>query len=76
VHYWITLFAPAGTPRQVVDLLNAEVRRITKSPDYRTLLERQGLAPSDLTASEISDRVRKDLAYWQATVKPLGIRAD
>ena len=76
VHYWITVFAPAGTPRAVVETLNAEIRRITKSPEYRPLLERQGLVPSDLTPAEIGERVRKDLAYWQATVKPLGIRPD
>ena len=51
-------------------------RRITKSPEYRPLLERQGLVPSDLTPAEIGERVRKDLAYWQATVKPLGIKPD
>jgi tripartite-type tricarboxylate transporter receptor subunit TctC len=75
-HYWITVFAPGGTPRTVVDTLNAEIRRIAKSPEYRPLIERQGLVPSDLTPAELGERVRKDLAYWQATVKPLGIRAD
>jgi tripartite-type tricarboxylate transporter receptor subunit TctC len=76
VHYWITAFAPGGTPKPVVDSLNAEIRRITRSPEYRPLLERQGLAPSDLTPDEVNERVRKDLGYWRATVKPLGIRAD
>lgn len=75
-HYWITVFAPGATPKGVVDNLNAEIRRIARSPEYRTLLEKQGLAPSDLTPQEVNDRVRKDLAYWLATVKPLGIRAD
>lgn len=75
-HYWITVFAPGGTPKAVVDTLNAEIRRIAKSPEYRPLLDRQGLVPSDLTPAEIGERVRKDLAYWQSTVRPLGIRAD
>ena len=75
-HYWITLFAPAGTPKPVVDTLNGEVRRIAMSPDYRALLEKQGLVPSDLAPPQVNERVRKDLAYWLATVKPLGIRAD
>ena len=76
VHYWISVFAPGGTPRPVIDSLNTEIRRIAKSPEYRPLLERQGLAPSDLSPTELGDRVRKDLAYWQSTVKPLGIKAD
>ncbi len=75
-HYWVTVFAPGGTPKAVVDTLNTEIRRIAKSPEYRPLVERQGLVPSDLSPAELGERVRKDLAYWQATVKPLGILAD
>jgi len=74
--YWITTFAPRGTPKAIVDSLNAEIRRIAKTADYKTLLERQGLTPSELTPDEIDARVKKDLAYWQSTIKPLGIRAD
>ena len=75
-HYWISVFAPGGTPRANVETLNVEIRRIAKSPEYRALLEKQGLAPSDLTPAEVNERVRKDLAYWLATIRPLGIRAD
>jgi tripartite-type tricarboxylate transporter receptor subunit TctC len=75
-HYWISVFAPGGTPAPVVEALNTEIRRITKSAEYRPLIERQGLVPSDLTAGELGERVRKDLAYWHSTVKPLGIKAD
>ena len=60
----------------MVESLNAEIRRIARSPEYRSLLEKQGLTPSDLTPQEVNDRVRKDLAYWLGIVKPLGIRAD
>ncbi len=31
---------------------------------------------ADLTPNELGERVRKDMAYWQAAVKPLGIKAD
>ena len=60
----------------MVENLNAEIRRVARSPDSRSLLEKQGLTPSDLTPQEVNDRVRRDLAYWLAAVKPLGIRAD
>ncbi len=76
VHYWISVFAPAGTPRAVVETLNTEIRRVTASADYRPLLERQGLVASALSPAELGERVRKDLAYWRGVVKPLGIRAD
>ena len=64
-----------GTPKVVVENLNAEIRRVARSPDSRSLLEKQGLTPSDLTPQEVNDRARRDLAYWLAAVKPLGIRA-
>jgi tripartite-type tricarboxylate transporter receptor subunit TctC len=75
-HYWITVFAPGGTQKAIVDSLNSEIRRIATSAEYRSLLEKQGLVPSSLAPQEVNERVRRDLAYWLATVKPLGIRAD
>lgn len=74
--YWMTIFAPAGTPRAIVDTLAAEIRRITKTPQYRRILQIQGLVPSDLTPDELTMRVRNDLAYWTKTIKLLGIKAD
>ena len=67
VHYWIMVFAPGGTPKTVVDTLNVEIRRIAQSPEYRPLVERQGLVPSDLTPAETGERVRKDLIGWVET---------
>lgn len=76
VHYWISVFVPVGTPRPIVEVLNAEIRRAMNSAEFKPLLTRQGLAPSELTPDELGVRVRKDLAYWQSTVKRLDIRAD
>jgi tripartite-type tricarboxylate transporter receptor subunit TctC len=76
VPYWITIFAPAGTPRAIVDTLGTEIRRITKTPEYRPVLQAQGLVPSDLTPDELGERVKHDLAYWMKTAKPLGIKVD
>lgn len=74
--YWITVFTTAGAPRTMVEALASEIRRITRTPEYTTLLTRQGMVPSDLTPDELSERMKRDLAYWTATVKPLGIKAD
>lgn len=76
VHYWISCFVPARTPRSIVEALHTEVQRIAKSSEYKSLLERLGLIPSELTPDEVGERIRKDLAYWKAKVKPLGIKAD
>jgi len=74
--YWITVFAPAGTPRPVIESLGSEIRRITASPEYKPLLDRQGLTPSELSAAALTERVKRDYDYWQGAVKPLGIKAE
>lgn len=74
--YWITVFTTAGTPRAVVDGLGAEIRRITRTPEFTTLLSRQGMVPSELTPDELVERVKRDLASWTGIVQSLGIKAD
>jgi tripartite-type tricarboxylate transporter receptor subunit TctC len=76
VPYWITIFAPAGTPPAIIDTLSVGIRGITKTPEYRQVLHAQGLVPSDLTPDHLTERVARDHAYWMKTVKPLGIRVD
>ena len=67
---------PAGTPKAIFEVLSAEIRRIAKLPEYRSLLEQQGLIPSELTPVEVGERIKKDLGYWRANVKRLGIKVD
>lgn len=74
--YWIATYVPAGTPRAVVDNLATQIRRITQTEAYKTPLTRQGLAPSGQTPDEIAQRVQREHAYWQDTIRKLGIKAD
>jgi tripartite-type tricarboxylate transporter receptor subunit TctC len=76
VPYWITIFAPKGTPKAVIDTLSVEIRRAADTPAYRQVLSQQGLLPSDLGPEELGKRVVHDFNYWKGTVKPLGIRVD
>ncbi len=52
------------------------IRRITASPEYKPLLDRQGLTPSELSPAALTERVKRDYDYWQGAVKPLGIKAE
>lgn len=74
--YWIGSFLPAGTPRELVNRLAAEVRAVTASPEYAPLLARQGLAPQAQTPDEIAPRIKREAEYWAKTVRELGIRSD
>lgn len=76
VPYWVTLFAPKGTPREVIDRLSVEVRKVMGTPELKQVIEQQGLVYSNLGPDELTRRVASDFSHWQKAVKPLGIRVD
>ena len=76
VHWFVVAVAPAGTPKAIVDRLNAEIRAITASAEFKPLLDRQGLVPGTLTPAELGERIRRDYAYWGGVVKQLNIKPD
>jgi tripartite-type tricarboxylate transporter receptor subunit TctC len=75
VNSWGGLFAPAGTPRDVVDRLNREVNRIQLSPDVRAHLAYAGAEIPIMTPDEFAAFVKKDRPKWIAIVKEAGIEA-
>lgn len=73
---WFALFAPAGTPRPVVDKLNAEVARILKSPDVAKKLAEGGLEPGPGTPEALAAYQKAEIAKWAKVVKDSGARAE
>ncbi len=73
---WIGFFAPAGTPREVVLKLNAEVVRIMQAPDIQKRLVSEGAKFSPWTPDQFAGFVKAELAKWAKVVKEAGIRAD
>ncbi len=74
---WFGYFAPAGTPREVVDRLNAEIARAMAAPDVRERLAPGGL--SDLpggTPEAFGEFVRSEIAKWSRVVKESGATID
>jgi tripartite-type tricarboxylate transporter receptor subunit TctC len=59
--FWIGLFAPAGTPRTVIDRLNAEARRALESPEVRERLQGLGTDPSPTTSQELERIIRWEI---------------
>jgi tripartite-type tricarboxylate transporter receptor subunit TctC len=74
---WFALFAPAGTPRSVIDKIAADVGRVlsTKEFDDRFVtgvgLEMLNQGPDQLAATVVADR-----AKYQAYVKSVGVKLD
>jgi tripartite-type tricarboxylate transporter receptor subunit TctC len=72
VEGWTALLAPAGTPRAVVDRLNAEVNALLNDADFKARANAQSLdlyPPS--TSAQFADFMAKETARWGAVVKPL-----
>jgi tripartite-type tricarboxylate transporter receptor subunit TctC len=76
VETWYAMFAPAGTPAEIVARLNREMNDYLKEADVRGVLEKQGLVPEGGTPEALGARVKNELARWTRVVKAAGIKAD
>jgi len=72
---WIGLFAPAGTPSQVVQLLNAEVVKVMNTAEMRKRVETEGATFSPMSAEQFADFVRKEVIEWRKIIRAAGITA-
>ncbi len=73
---WFAVFAPAGTPRDVVSKVNAEMQRVFKLPEVADKLKGLGLEPWISTPEELSTYQAKEIVKWAKVVKDSGAKAD
>jgi len=73
---WLGLMAPAGTPRPVLDKLNAAVRRVIDAPDVKAAWEKQGAFPMGMSIDDFDRFLRAEIVKWAKAVKASGARAD
>ena len=73
---WFALFAPANTPRPIVDKLQAEVSKILKMPDVSKKLLDLGLEPSGSTPDELAAYQKTEIAKWSKVVKDSGAKVE
>ena len=73
---WFALFAPANTPRPVVDKLQAEVSKILKSPEVSKKLLDLGLEPVGSTPDELASYQKAEIAKWSKVVKDSGAKVE
>ncbi len=73
---WFGVFAPAGTPRPIVDRLNTEFTRALSAPDIRERLARMGAEPSPMSPEAFADFVRAEQAKYERIVKASGARVE
>jgi len=73
---WYAIFAPAGTPRDRVGRMNAEVAKALKSPDIHAAIVREGGEPAPTTPEEMTAIFRRDVEKYARVVRTADIRMD
>jgi tripartite-type tricarboxylate transporter receptor subunit TctC len=73
---WYGFFTTAGTPRPVLEKLNAEIVRALSSPDLNARIEAMGLVPSPQSLDEAARFVAAEAKKWSRAVKASGASAD
>jgi tripartite-type tricarboxylate transporter receptor subunit TctC len=72
-YYWLGLFAPAGTPKDVVKKLNDAMAKVLSDPALKAKLEAQGTEPFYKTTADSGTFLNKDLTDNQDMIKAMGI---
>lgn len=73
---WIAFFAPAGTPRAIVDKLNREIAKTLQISAVRERLAALGFDPQPNTPEEFAAFLKTEIVKWAKVVKASGARAD
>ena len=73
---WYGLWAPAGTPVEILNLLNAQVAKTTQATDIRQRLTDDGLVPIGGTREQFAAHIRSEITKWADVIKRSGARVD
>ena len=74
---WYGIFAPAGTPMDIVRRMNAEINKLLATEDMRQKFIAQNMpAPPIKSAEQFAATVRSDIALWQGLAKGINLKAD
>jgi len=73
---WLGIMAPKGTPREIVDKLNAEITRAANAPELRAEWAKQGAVSMSMKPEEFDRFLRQDIEKWAHVVQVSGAKAD
>jgi tripartite-type tricarboxylate transporter receptor subunit TctC len=72
---WQGVFAPAGTPKDVVGKINGELVRMLNVPEIRRRISQEGADPVGSTPDAFATRVKNEITKWTKVIKTSGIQA-
>ena len=73
---WTGLLAPAHTPREVIERLNAQVNEGLKSAEFKSALAKLSNQPLGGTPRDFTDLIKSDIGKWTPIVQALGLKAN
>jgi tripartite-type tricarboxylate transporter receptor subunit TctC len=73
---WAGAYAPAGTPRPIIDRLQRELRFVIQMPEVRDKMVAQGQTPVGNTPEEFVANVKADFPKWEALIKASGAKLE
>jgi tripartite-type tricarboxylate transporter receptor subunit TctC len=73
---WYGFAAPAGTPAEIVNKLNAEVLRVLAAPDFRSRITLEAVAPIGTSPDEFGSFMKSEIVRWAKVVRESGAKVD
>ena len=73
---WVGMFAPAGTPRAIVERLNREINEILKQPEVQAELSKRGTTALGGTPEQLTQRLKAEAEKWTRVVREANLAAD
>jgi len=73
---WVGMFTTAGTPRPIVDRLNAELNRIVRLPEVADKFAEQGVTPTGSTPEAFAQLIATELRQWSETARAANIKVE
>jgi tripartite-type tricarboxylate transporter receptor subunit TctC len=73
---WLGMMAPAGTPKAVIDTLNAGIQKVVSAPDVKDAWAKQGAVPMRMSPDEFGKFIEQDIQKWAKVVKFSGAQID
>jgi tripartite-type tricarboxylate transporter receptor subunit TctC len=73
---WVGLLTTAGTPREIVERINAEVNRALHDPDLIAKFAQQGVAPAGGTSDDFARTIASDIKTWAEIARAANIKAE
>jgi tripartite-type tricarboxylate transporter receptor subunit TctC len=73
---WQAIYAPAGTPKPIVDRLHSEIAKILKEPEMQERLAKLGMQGADMTTDQLAAFQKAEVAKWAQVIKSANIKLE